>query len=768
MSHFTHACALSVRILFRRPARALALTVLLGACIAFNAAVFAVVDGTLFKPLPFPGGERVVRLGLDLRKTGSQHPGPVSRRQVAELQGIPSIEAVAAWGEGIFAGDRGADDGLRSTAVTPGFFEFVGARTALGRTLRAEDKAGGSLVPVVLGFALWQARFAGDASVVGHVVALGGRRCMVVGVAQPRFDFPDGANVWNLVDLDDPTGADFLGLPAAMARLRPGATCADAKAGERLHCEPAGHTFSPHNAWTLLVVLLAATLLMAMTWFQVACLELARTMTRIREIGVKLSLGATRGALAMESLCQGAVMALGALALSGLVLPGLLASLVALLPPELTLGQPIAADSRAFLFSVALALGVVGAFTVIPLQALVRVDTTHLLRGGTGGRQWRVTAPWLIVVSQVALSTVLLYVAGLTVRSMSAVTRVELGYQVDGIVIVRLPSSRGDNGSVPVDAGRIADELRDRPGVAAVAGSVGRPFGGGATAGSVSRAGDRQAIQTRWVIVTPGYFRTLGVPLLAGRDLARSDTLGSELVVVLSRSLARRLGFSPWRNGRRISLNGLPATVVGMVGDAVLSSPDDPNREAVFVPAAQWIPPNYLIVRGARGRQVQAAGEVAAVLRRVASPESYSIITLGDEVTRVTAGYRARMSLLLALAGIGLALCTTGVFGAVTYACESRRRAIAIRLAIGASSETVRAHLMKDVAVRVLAGIGVGVWGGVVAGRLGSAILFGISSFDGASAVVVVSAMSLACVGAAVVPVVRVGRVHPSEVLREE
>jgi predicted permease len=768
MSHLTHACALSVRVLARRPARALALTALLGVCIAFNAAVFAVVDGTLFKPLPFPGGERVVRLGLDSRKTGSPHPGPVSRRQVVDLQGVSSIEAVVAWGEGVFTGDRGADEGLRSTAVTPGFFEFVGTRPALGRTLRSEDNAAGSLVPVVLGFALWQARFAGDPSAVGRVVALGGRRCLVVGVAQPHFEFPDGTNVWSPIDLGDPTGADFLGLPVAMARLRPGATCADALAGERLHCEPADHTFSPRHAWTLVVVLLAAMMLMAMTWFQVACLELARTMARIREIGVKLSLGATRAALAMESLCQGAVMALGALALSGLVLPALLASLVALLPPELTLGQPIAADPRAFLFSVALALGVVAAFTIVPLQALVRVDTTHLLRGGSGGRQWRVTASWLIVVGQVALSTVLLYVAGLAVRSMSTLTRVDLGYHADGVVIVRLPSGHGDDGRVSVDAAQIADELRDRPGVAAVAGSVGRPFGGGVTTGSVGRPGDRQALHTRWVIVTPGYFRALGVPLLEGRDLAPSDTRLSELVVVLSRSMARRLGFSGWQEGRRVSLNGLPATVVGTVGDAVLTSPDDPNRDAVFVPAAQWVAPTYLIVRAAAGRQAQAAGEAAGVLRRVASPESYSIITLGDEITRATAGYRARMTLLLSLAAIGIALCTTGVFGAVTFACESRRRAIAIRLAIGASSRTVRAHLIKDVALRVLAGIGIGVWGGVAAGRLGNAVLFGISPFDGASVVVVVSAMAIACVAAAIVPVVRIGGVHPSEVLREE
>jgi ABC-type antimicrobial peptide transport system permease subunit len=517
------------------------------------------------------------------------------------------------------------------------------------------------------------------------------------------------------------------------------------------------------------LVLAAATTLMAMTWFQVACLELARTLTRIREIGVRLSLGATRGALAIESLCQGSALALGAILVSAIALPALLSMLLRLLPAELSLGQPIAADWRALLFGALLALGVVGAFAVVPLQALVRVDTTYLLRGSTGNRRTRVTAPWIIVMGQVALSTALVYVAALTVRSMSAVSHVDFGYSPTGIVIVRLPDRKAE-GAASADYERVLERLRSRPTVAAVAGSSGRPLGGPTTIASVGRPGERQGVRARMVCVTPGYFRTLGVPLLGGRDFDASDTRTSGFALVVNRSLARRLGLARWEGGSRLTLQGLPAALIGMVGDTVLTRPDDPDQEFVFVPTTQWTPATYLIARSEAGTggQTRAFAEISAVLRQMAPPGSYSVVALAEEAKRVTAPYRARMLLLLTLATIGITLCGTGVYGAVTYAWESLRRTVAIRLALGASPDLVRAHLLQKVASRVLTGLAIGVGGGTFAGRVGAAILFGITPFDPVAVAATVSTMAVACACAVVPPTVRIGRVQPSEVLREE
>ncbi len=757
---------LSVRVLFRRPFRTAVTIGFLGGCLALNFAIFAVVDGSLFKPLPFPGADRLVSIGLDLRTTGVTRPGPLSRRHVRDLQDAPALEGIAAWTSGAMAADRSGDDSLRSVGVTAGFFELLGARPIVGRPLQAEDRVAASVVPVVISDTLWRARLAADPGVIGTHVALGGLRCLVVGVAPRGFDVPLGANVWNLAELDARASEEIPTL-AAFARLRPGAACPAEAGGSRLVCEPLRRTFNPRNASSLALVLVAATALMAMTWFQIACLELARTLTRMRELGVRIALGATRGTLALESVAQGAAVGLGALAAGAMLLRPLLSWLVGLLPAELTIGRPIAADGRALLFAAVLAIGITASFAILPLQALSRADTTRLLRDVVGGS--KVTAPWIILIGQVALSTALLYVAGLTVHSLLAVSRVDLGYSTSGIVVARLPDGR------VAGAGRIAyeqfaDRLRERRSVVALAGSDGRPLGGPTTIVSVGRPGERQGIRARMVCVTPGYFRTLGVPLLGGRDFSASDVRGSGFVLIVNRALARRLGLAGWVEGQRLTLLGFPAGLVGVVGDAILTRPDDPDQEVAFVPTAQWAPPTYLLVRARTGTggQQQAMTDVSGVLRQFAVPGSFSVLALEDEARRSTAVYRARTVLLLAIGVIGLALCVAGVFGAVSYAWTQVRRSVAVRLALGGTPTAIRAYLLGAVALRTAVGLGVGTGAGVLAGKSGSAFLFGVPPIDGVSVVAAALAVGGACLCAALPPTIRVGRVQPSVVLREE
>ncbi len=327
------------------------------------------------------------------------------------------------------------------------------------------------------------------------------------------------------------------------------------------------------------------------------------------------------------------------------------------------------ADRRALLFSALFALGVIGSFAIIPLQAIVRVNPAHLLCGVASGRRRRVTAPWVIVIAQVTLSTALVYLAGVTVRSMLAVSQVDLGYEPDGLLVVRLPADR-TAGATPVEYERAAERLRGRPSVAAVAGSDGRPLGGPTTMVTVGRPGEPQDVRARMVCVTPGYFRTMGLPLLGGRDFNAGDSRASDFAVIVNRPLARRLRLAGWKEGRRLTLLGLPVTLVSMVGDTILTRPDDPDQEVVFVPATQWAPATYLLARGVAGPggPAQTMAEVSAVMRQLAPPGSYTILALADEARRVTAGYRARMILLLAIGAIGIALCATGVYGGVTYA----------------------------------------------------------------------------------------------------
>jgi predicted permease len=753
-----------VRAYVKHPLRTAALTGFLGACVALNAAIFAVVDGDLFKPLPFPGADRLVTIGRDLRTSGGAHPGSVSRAQVRQLQHAPGTEAVAAFTSGTIASDRGMDEGLRSVSVTAGFFALLGVRPVIGRSLRSDDRADAQILPVVIGEALWRTWFSADAGVEGRTVMLGGVRCLIVGVAPPGFDFPLGTSVWNLLDLDA-APQDLLSV-TAIARLESGHSCPLQLAGAPIACEPLRRTFSPRNAWALLLVLSASTTLMIMTLFQVAVLELARTVVRMRELGVRLAVGATRWMLAAEFMWYGAAMGAGALATAALLLPALLGWLIMLLPAELSTGQRISVDGRALGFSAVLTLGVIVSFGIIPLQTLARVDPAHLFRGVTNGRR-RVTAPWIIVIAQVAFSTALAYLALLTVRSMVSVARVDLGYDPAGLVVARLPDHRSpDNSSAIYD--EMADRVRTRPSVASVAGSDGRPLGGPTTIASVGRGDEGRTARARMVSVTPGYFRAMGIAVLGGRDFDARDSRGADFAVIVNRPLARRLGMSQWHDGERLVLSGLPVALVGTVGDAVLTRPDDPDQDVVFVPTTQWAPPAYLLARSRPGAGEQAVSEVSAVLRSMAPPGSFTIRALADEARRVTAGYRARMTLLLAMGTVGIALCAAGVYGGVTYAWTQARHSTAIRLALGGTPARVRLHVLRVLAARTGVGLLIGIVAGALAGRLGAAFLFGIAPTDGLSAACALGIVAAACCVAAASPTIRIGRVQPSEVLRDQ
>ena len=240
--------------------------------------------------------------------------------------------------------------------------------------------------------------------------------------------------------------------------------------------------------------------------------------------------------------------------------------------------------------------------------------------------------------------------------------------------------------------------------------------------------------RARMVSVTPGFFRAMGCPLLSGRDFSAADRRGTDLTAVVNRPLARRLGLSIWRDGQRLRMSGLPVVLVGTVGDVILSRPDDPDQDLIFVPATQWAPPEYLLARSQRGTSEQTISDVSAVLLSLAPAGSFTVRALAGDVRRVTAGYRARMTLLLAMATLGIAMCAAGVYGGVTYAWTQARHSMAIRLALGGTPGRVRLHLLRVLATRTAVGLGTGIVGGVIAGRLGSAFLFGIAPIDALSA----------------------------------
>jgi putative ABC transport system permease protein len=781
------------------------LTLALG--IGANTAVFSVVNAALLRPLPYPDAARLVQVG-----TEDDDLSPGDYLDVAAES--RAFDAIAAYrSRPMVLSGPGEPERISAVTTTPGLIPLLGVRPLLGRTFGSGPDEGRE---ALLGFGLWHERFGGKPTVVGEHVVVDGEPVTVVGVMPRGFAFPSGEELWltphpgfavpehPLRPLENPAadrGAHYFetvarlraGVPLERARAELGLTFArivkahpdsDLK-GARPGLVPLRESTVGDVRPALLALLGAVGLVLLIACVNVANLTLARGSSRARELAVREALGAGRGRLVRLLLTESALLVAVAAGLGGALAHLGSAPLAALLPADLGGLAPVAVDGRVLAFTLGLALLAAVLSGLWPALVASRQDPIVALKeGGRGGGGDPRRVQGSLVVLETALALVLLVGSGLLLKSLSRLLALDEGFRPGSVLTLRisLPAlTYGEPGSRSRFVDAVLEGVRTRGGVESAAVVTRLPLDPGRSTRSFAVEGRAypaervsESLSPDYSAVSPGYFATLGIPLLAGRDFDVRDDAQAPAVAIVSRALARRCwpGQDPVGAHLRIgsSTEGSPwMTVVGVVGDVRQHDLAEDPAALLYVPYAQD-PWTFLTlaVRGA-GAPERLARAVADVVHRVDPAEVvYDVRSLEDVVSRSLAPRRTSALLLGLFATLAVLLAALGVFSVTSFAVARRTHEFGVRMALGASSREILEAVLVGGGRRALLGVGLGGVASLAFRRVLAHFLYGVQPTDAgilaAAAAVLVAVLLLA----SALPAWRAARVSPVTALRYE
>ena len=779
------------------------LTLALG--IGANTAIFGVIDAVLLRPLPYPESERLVTLyGQD----GSGEPFAVSPADFLEgYSRANAFESLAAYRESSFnVTSRGQAERVSGAVVSPEFFSVMGVSPRIGRPVTpALDTPGGPRV-VVLGHGYWQKRFGGDAGVLGQSIDLDGEPRTVVGVMPEGFQFPAGAELWAssryavpehpLRPTEDPTARRDSQYFSVIGRVRRGVTIVQARAeaqavaarlkqqyGEAeeavsafvfsLHEDVAGGTRP-----ALLMMVGAVAILLLIACANVANILLARGATRQKEIALRLALGAGRVRLVRQFLTESLLLALAGGVLGVLLALWALTPLKALVPPDMSGGSVPALDARVLAFTALVSLIAALAFGLFPALNLAQQDLNGVLkeggRGGSGGARSN-RARRVLVVSEIALAAVLLTGAGLLIRSLDRLLDVPLGFEPKGVLAAQLalPQARyPEKSQRAAFVGSVLERIGGSPEVESAAIVSRLPLNFGRSTRSVEvqgRTPQEIKITPDYLVTSPGYFRSMGIPLLAGRDFEARDAEGAPKVLIINEATARYLWPGENALGKMIKLEEEWKQVVGVVGNVRQVSLATPPPPAVHVPYAQDPWPFMALVARTR---TSAAGAAPALIGAVGSIDRdvplYAVRPMEQVLTNSVGARRLRTLLLSLFAFTALALACLGIYGVTAYSVTQRTHEIGIRMTLGAQKRDVLKMVVGQGLKLAVVGVAVGLLAALALSRLATSMLYGVEAADPLTLAAV--SLILICVTAAAcfVPARRAARVDPLVALKYE
>ncbi len=792
----------AVRRLFAAPVFTLVAVVTLALGIGANGALFSLVNGVLLRPLPYPEPDRLVHLSA----WHEGKPAPLSPANFLDAEAaVRSFDAMSVYDNGGYTvTGRGEPARVNAGEVSASFFEVMGVTPSLGRGFLPDENEPGKRRSVVIGHALWQRHFTGDPAALGQSLALDGQPYVVVGVAPEGFDFPMESELWVPLAYDarfrEARGAWYLG---GVGRVAKDASLDQARAelltiGTRLarahpENENLGLTATQLRDHLvgdvrrpLLVLLGAVGFVLLIACVNVANLLLARHTARATELAVRTALGASRVRLVRQLLTEALVLGLagGALGVAGAHWGRSL--LLALLPggdlPRL--GEtPI--DRQVLAFCGALAVLTALVFGAFPAwRTACRDPAIGLREGGRGLLSGRGRLGRGLVVAEMALAVTLLVGAGLLLRSFVELRRVDPGFGVANALTFRtaLPEALyADNAQRVAFYRALEERLRSAPGVEAVGASVGLPLSDVYFNFSFEVEGrpplppaQQPSLETR--VVTPGYFRAIGIPIVAGRGFAETDSAEAPQVVVLSRAAARRHFPNEDPIGKRIVLGwGAGAgrraggEVIGIAGDVREHGLGKAHPAQVYLPFAQRPLLNMsLVLRTVSEPQSLAALVRTAVAELDSSLPVLRLASLEEVVSRSVERPRFYAALLGFFAGTALLLAALGVFGVLSYAVAQRSREIGVRLALGARPRDMVRMVLGEAMGLAGAGLLLGCLMALALARSLASLLFGLTAADPATFLGVAAALGAAALLASALPARRAARLDPLQALRSE
>lgn len=784
----------ALRKLLKSPAFSLLVIATLALGIGANTAVFSIIHGVLFRPLPFPHAERLVNLCAVHDSVGAacvMSPPDFEEwarsAQTADASGIGRAEA------SVLRTEQGSE-GIPGATVSSSFLELFGVQPALGRLFRPDD----ALQPVVvLGHGFWMSRFGGDPTIVGRTITLAGKSHEVVGVAAAGVRIPEfeRAQLWRPLQIEtrNEKHRAWRGF-VTVARLRPGTEIGALESELASLAGRLDKDFPTTNrGWGLTAVPLqqrmvasvrtilwvlwgAVAFVLLIACNNVANLLIARALGRQRELAVQAALGATRGRLIRQLLCESLILAsIGGVA--GVLLAWwAVHAFRTLAPPTIPRREELGVDGFALAFTVGVSVAASLLFGVLPALRAVGAGLMEKLRSAAQAPLERspLSARRLLVISEVALALVLLVGAGLLTRSFVAAAQWQGGFDRSHLLVLWLlpPQSKYPERSAAVELyRRAAEHVGTVPGVTSVGAASAGPLFGGRETEEFSVDGS-EPLAVRWSDIDEHYFQTMRIPVRRGRGFTTDDRPDGPKVAIVNETMARRLAPDGNALGRQIRRAGIaPAvlTIVGVVGDVNPLTSDGQVDPEIYWPnqqAPRWA--TYLIVRTSTdpSRIVVAA---RARLRDVDPDLSVRTIGTFDElIGERLVGPRFYMFVLGTFAFIALALAVGGTYSVIAQNVAARTKEIGLRMSLGATRPQILGLVIRQAASVVAVGVVLGLGGAIVVTRLLGSLLYNVTATDpltfaGMTVLLVATALL-----AAYVPARRAARVDPLIAIRSE
>jgi putative ABC transport system permease protein len=800
-----------VRQLRRNPGFTSVAVLTLALGIGANTAIFSLVNAALLRPLPYRDPSRLVYISeFWPRETPVQTATSPDFANWSEHDQL--FDGLAAYGGGAevnLTSDRGPER-VHGVTVTADFFSVLGVQPLLGRAvLPEEDRPGGPHV-VLLSHELWRERFGSNPSIIGKSVKLDGVLYSVIGVTRAGFRFPDDQFKAQLflpmvvARVANWSSPDYFRLLRPIARLKPGVTVEQARAeltalvhrtaaqeppqfvrmraGMEVRVTTLGERLAAPARPILLIFSTSVALLLIMSCVNVAGLQLARGAVRQKEVAVRAALGASRRRLAGQLLAESLVVATLALPVALLTGSAGIRALRALGPPQIPHLESVRLDPAVLLFTTIVAMMTAILSGLSPALFASRTQPNEALQQGgrltPGQAQHRVRGA--LVTAEVAMAVVLLVGAGLLARSFIHLVFVDPGFDPHHLLTLRLSLSGAEYSKPEQRAaffGRLLERLNALPGVQSVAAGSGLPIlGWGSLRGTNVEGRPRWPVGLRpdvpCDVVSTQYFRTLHIPLLAGRDFDEQDRQGAPEVAIVNRAFVQQ--FFPNENALGKHVGGGAPTgawreIVGVVGNVRQLGLDHAESPEIYIPYVQEPSSDMSLVLRASGDPLASVEFVRAAVREVdAHQPVYDIATMEQRLSGSIAPQRFNMLLVGLFAVVALGLGALGIYGVLAYSVTQRTREIAIRMALGAERGNVL-KLVVSQGIRLVAfGLGIGVPGSAAMARLLRSQLFGVGPDDPATLMAVAAILTFVAGLACYLPARRATRIDPMAALRIE
>ena len=823
MFSFVQDLRYALRMLLKSPGFTIVAALTLALGIGANVATFSVVYGVLLRPLPFPHSEQLVRIFDDLHGPNEEDVG-MSAPELWDLEDradvFQEISAVAPSNSAVGGGERTVR--AESLITSPDYFALLGTKAQLGRVYTRQDTVPGVLEPIVISDGFWRSNYGSDPNIIGRKMRLDSDMYTIAGVMPPGFRHPGrtldtDVEVWiatgfNGAPFPVPPQRSLRFIPAAIGRLKPGLTLAqaqtqlDAYVAQISHEYPADYPAAAKWALRLvsvkedligpqrtelLILFGAVGFVLLIACVNIANLLLARSSGRRREFAIRLTMGASSARLVSQLLTESTLLSVisGVVALVTVLF--LKNVIVSLAPADIPRLNEVDVSGRVlfFAFLISMLTGIL--FGLAPaLQAANPDQIENLKEGargtGVGRRHTRLSR--FLVMSEVALSIILLAGAGLLLRSFWHVLEVRPGYNPSHLTTAQIwipVSNNPDKDPYAAEDKRAAFlmEIYRRvsvlPGVeqSSIAGNDTLPMNSGRNYSPFSIQGraaesERSPVADIAVVDTE-YFRVMEVPLIAGRNFTVSDTNKTQTVAVIDQTLQRRY----WPNenpvGREIKFGfgaGVQGvTIVGVAGDVKSDGFDAPSVPHIYVPMGQFAPVNAVVFFRSK-TDAQYLGE--AVRQEVAKLDPnvpvHSVSTMDEIIARSVADRRFALELLGVFATVALLLAAVGIYGVMSYSFSQRTHEVGIRIALGAQRPDILRMALAEGMRTVVIGLASGLVGAAIMTRFFRSMLFNVAPADPATYLTVSAILACVALFACYIPAQRATQVNPLAALREE